>query len=300
MAERQSGPRLAVALREPLPWPELLGLVRTAEETGYEAVFVPEVGHREAFSQLAAMATSTSRLRLASGVVSLESRTPQATAAAALTVHELSGGRHVLGVGAGHRSLSELLAYDSQLRQALTAHALGPAPPVWFAALGDRVVEAAAERADGVLLNWCTPERVADAVQAVRRRDPQRPFTVGVYVRCCLTGVADDAPLEALRLAAATYASLPHYRRQFEAMGLGDGAAAAARALADGDVTAVPESFVDALCVRGGRDAFRERALAFARAGADVVVVYPVAARDAASSLLATLLAAAPDPAVER
>lgn len=289
-------PRLGVALREPLPWASLLELVRTTEDAGYEGVFVPEVGNREAFAQLSAMAMVTSRLTLATGVVAMDSRRADTTATAALTLHELSSGRHVLGLGAGFRPLDEFLAHVEDVRRAFAGHPLGPPPPVWLAALGDRAVEAAASGADGVLLNWCTPERVRRARESIARirEGSEAPFTVAVYVRCCLTGVDDEAPLEALREATATYASLPHYRRQLDALGLGDEAALAAKALQEGSLELVPESLVDALCVRGGPEAFRRRAAEFAAAGADLVVVYPVPARDPASSMLGTILAAAP------
>jgi 2-methylisocitrate lyase-like PEP mutase family enzyme len=66
-----------------------------------------------------------------------------------------------------------------------------------------------------------------------------------------------------------------------------------------GDPAAVPEALVDALCVRGGRDEAVARLDEYRAAGADLVVVYPVPAQDPASSLLGTIMAAAPDPSVE-
>ncbi|MGH2556107.1 MAG: LLM class flavin-dependent oxidoreductase, partial [Actinomycetota bacterium] len=72
-----------------------------AEDTGYEAVFVPEISGREAFSTLAGFATATTRIGLGTGVVTIPSRSPVTSAMAAATVHDLSGGRAVLGVGAG-------------------------------------------------------------------------------------------------------------------------------------------------------------------------------------------------------
>ena len=62
--------------------------------------------------------------------------------------------------------------------------------------------------------------------------------------------------------AAAEYASYPAYARQFEAMG----------------VEPSPGAVVDAVCLRGDRDAARERLDAYRRAGADLPVVYPALA----------------------
>src|SRR5439155_5484409 len=68
---------------------------------GYEAVFVPEIAGREAFSSLAAFAQVTSRMLLGTGVVSVRSRTPVTTAMAAATMQDLSEGRFILGLGSG-------------------------------------------------------------------------------------------------------------------------------------------------------------------------------------------------------
>jgi hypothetical protein len=60
----------------------------------------------------------------------------------------------------------------------------------------------------------------------------------------------------------------------------------------------VPDELLRALCVMGSAAEARARLASYAE-HADEVVVYPVAAREAASSLLGTILAVAPDPAVE-
>jgi len=97
-----------------------------------------------------------------------------------------------------------------------------PAPPeLWVAALGPRATRLAGEVADGVLLNWCTPERVATAVTEVgdgaraAGRDPA-DVTVAVYVRAALA----PGSIDGAREAAAAYGSYPAYARQFAAMGL--------------------------------------------------------------------------------
>ena len=177
-------------------------------------------------------------------------------------------------------------------------------PPIWLAALGERMLRVAGEVADGVLLNWCTPERVAHARRVVDEaasdsgRDPSS-VTVAVYVRACL-GVDGSAALEALRQMTGLYASFPPYRRQMEAMGLGDLAVEAAAAIRAGRPEAVPDELVRALAVTGGRSEALERFDRYRSAGADLVLSYPVAARDPFSSVLGTILAAAPSPAIER
>jgi alkanesulfonate monooxygenase SsuD/methylene tetrahydromethanopterin reductase-like flavin-dependent oxidoreductase (luciferase family) len=154
----------------------------------------------------------------------------------------------------------------------------------------------AGEIADGVILNWCTPERVAQARAAISRREG---FTISVYVRACLSHV-DEHALEALKNTAARYVSLPPYARQFEAMGLGKEAAAASEGLErDGyPVDVVPDRLVERTCVWGAREKALSRLQEYRDAGADLVVLYPVPAGEAVSSLTGTLMAAAPEQAL--
>jgi len=310
-----------LALRDPLPWRELVELVETAEQTGYEALFLPEATGREAFATLAGLAGVTSGLVLGTGVVAVPSRRLPTTAMGAATVHELSGGRMVLGVGTGPSgpgALDRLRAYVGALRTVLSGEAVeldggetfrlslapGERPiPIWIAALGPKAMRLAGQSADGVLLNWCPPERVAFARERIREgaeaagRDPGA-VTVAVYVRACV-GQEEDVALSALRRAAGQYASYAAYRRQFEAVGLGAEAAAAAAAHRAGKPEEVPERLVRAVCLLGDPGRAVAGLQAYRDAGADLPVVYPVPCLDAFSSIMGTLFALAPSPTVE-
>src|SRR5207237_94167 len=109
--------------------------------------------------------------------------------------------------------------------------------------------------------------------------------TVAVYVRACL-GVGDEVAMDPLRRMAGLYASSPSYRRAFEAMGLGEGAAAAAAAHAAGRPGEVPERFVRALAVTGGRAEALARFAEYRGAGAHVILCYPVTALEPFSSAM--------------
>jgi alkanesulfonate monooxygenase SsuD/methylene tetrahydromethanopterin reductase-like flavin-dependent oxidoreductase (luciferase family) len=324
--------RTGIVLRDALPWRDVREIVEAAEEGGYEAVFVPEIDGREAFSTLTGFAGVTGRMRLGTGVVTVWARTPVVTAMAAATVNELSGGRLVLGIGAGSpagmgasaaggpttplRLVEEFVRVVREAASGQTVtrgpaddpfraegfrssiHAETPPHPIWLAALGDRMMALAGRVADGVLLNWCPPERVASARSVLAEaasaagRDPS-DVTVAVYVRASL-GVEEDHALPPLQSMTGLYASIPHYRKQMEAVGLGGEANAAALAFAAGRPQDVPVDLVRALTVVGGRDDALQRFDAYRRAGADLVLLYPVAALDPFSSVLGTVMAAAP------
>jgi alkanesulfonate monooxygenase SsuD/methylene tetrahydromethanopterin reductase-like flavin-dependent oxidoreductase (luciferase family) len=302
----------AFALRDPLLWREFSALVRRGEELGYAGVFLPEISGRDALAALAALAGETERLTLASGIVPMRSRSIFLTAMAAATVQERSGGRAILGLGTGSAApgaLDELRRRVLLLRTALAGEtvdsdegpwtlALDPGRPVpiWISALGPRAVRLAGEVADGVILNWCTPERVAEARDAVREaaeregRDPEA-ITIAAYLRRSPGPGGSDA----LRRAAGEYASYPAYARQFRAMGLAAEALAAAEAHRAGRPHEVPEALLRAVCLPDDPRAAADRVRAYREAGADLPVVYPVAVDGSApASLLTTLEAMAP------
>lgn len=91
-------------------WSQMLDAVRAAEDAGFSTVwnldhFSGEMFGSEAmyecFSVLAGWATATSRIGVGSLVANMMNRTPGMLAHAATTVQHISGGRLVLGVGAG-------------------------------------------------------------------------------------------------------------------------------------------------------------------------------------------------------
>jgi len=305
--------RTGLALRDPLPWHELVLAAETAETSGYDTLLLPEITGREAFGTLAGLARATFKIKVGSGVVPLASRRPDVLAMSAATVNELSYGRMILGIGAGTPgpgSLVRMRRMVEFLRRAFAGEevdlgggdsfqlSLPPQEmPIWIAALGPRTMRLAGEIADGVLLNWCTPERVRQARAlvdegALSAGRPASEVTVAVYVRACV-GQKDENAMPALKQALSQYAALPHYRRQFELMGYRKEAAAAAEGR-------VADDLVKAMCLFGDTATARERFERYREAGADLPVVYPVPCLDPVSSLNGTLLAMAPDPSERR
>jgi len=93
-------------------WPEYVAMARRAEELGYDTIWIGDHllyrfadgstrGPWEVWTLLSAIAASTSRIRLGPLVASTAFHAPAMLAKLAATVDEVSGGRLILGLGAG-------------------------------------------------------------------------------------------------------------------------------------------------------------------------------------------------------
>jgi probable F420-dependent oxidoreductase len=120
VAEQSPRRRLRLGVQLPeveyvVRWPELAAMARRAEDVGFDSVWVGDHllyrgigpggdetrGPWEAWTTLAGLAAVTSRVRIGPLVASTAFHAPAMLAKMAATVDEMSGGRLVLGLGAG-------------------------------------------------------------------------------------------------------------------------------------------------------------------------------------------------------
>lgn len=204
-----TGPRRGVALT-PMETRRdvIIGAAALADELGYEVFSLAEGWGFDSTPVLAEAALRTRRIALCSGVLSVWGRTPATLAMTAATLHQLSGGRYVLGLGPSTRALVEgfhdlpfarpaarLREVTARVRALLAGEParldgarrarpirLGQPPvpdlPIWVAAMGDRTVRVAAELGDGWFPLLVTRDRLAGWVpelDRLRRAAGQRP-----------------------------------------------------------------------------------------------------------------------------
>lgn len=215
----------------------ILRTAQLADELGYEAFALPEGWGLDSTLLLTEAASRTRRIKLVAGILSVWGRTPGTLAMTAATLHRLSGGRFVLGLGpstsalvegfhdvrfahpadklretttkvrallAGERALLDATPGSRPLRLGQPA---APDLPIWLAAMGDRTVRVAAELADGWFPLFVARDQVLDRVHTLRKdREAAALRTEPLTVVAGPVTVATDDAAVARRISASCIA----------------------------------------------------------------------------------------------
>ena len=246
---------------------------REAARLGYSSIWTPEGPGLDSFHlcQLRWAATTDvvdGGLTTGISVSPVALRGPVALAMSAGTLSRITGGRFLLGIGVGGlyqeetrrafgvpeaspvqlmreylttiRGLlaGEVVTYEGRvvdLRGVQLAFDSPPRTPIYLGALGPQMLRLAGQLADGVALNWCTPEQIAWSRERVAEGEAKagrEPGSVKVveYIRMCLDE-DEDLARRAFVAAMLGYAlgqpgtRRPRnlgYRAHFDRMGFAD------------------------------------------------------------------------------
>jgi len=300
-----SKPKRYWTVVQPMPAPMLTMAARQAEEAGLEGVFAPQV-YGPPFVTLGAVAAVTERVKLASGIAIAAVRSPFETAMAAIDLDRISGGRFVLGLGTSvHAWTSGVFGAPrykpvTHLRETIAAvrhivrgahRGLEPfegryykadfrelqpmAPPVreeipiWVAALRRRLVELAAECADGLIghpmwsRRWALEEMkpvFEAALAAAGRRREQVEVNLWPWAA---PNPDEREAIDDARATMAFYGGVKQYEPFFEAHGFGDVARRLQEGVQRGDYRSVarlvPDEMVRAFVAVGPPEKVREQ-----------------------------------------
>lgn len=310
-------PRLGLAVPiDGLGLRESLEIALHAESGGYTDAWAYEVNGSDGFTPLAWLAARSSTLRLGISVVPAFTRPPALLAMSAASLHELSGGRFVLGLGSSSPNVVErwmggtyerpltrvretvdavrlVLGGDKVNYQGETVRvddfrlALPPAAvPIVLGALGPQMYRMVGRIGDGVVTVFntaaATPALLGDFYAGAREsgRDPAALNVVSKLF------VAVDEPLEELRPMLQRfitgYGTVPAYNALLSRQGFTAEAAAMASAWADGRradaAAAVSDELLRALIVCGTADECAAQLAAYVRAGVRTLLIAPITA----------------------
>jgi len=277
-----------------VPLHELGPLVRRIEEVGYDSVWSAESTEFDGFTPLVVAAEHSERLRLVTGIVNGYTRGPALLAQTAAALADASNGRFVLGLGASsnvivehwngipfRRPLAKVAETVDYLRAVLAGErgtggfklASPPAAPVpiVLAALRERMLRLAAEKADGAFTNFLPLGNVDQVVRTFGKPDKElacRFFSIH--------GPEEDALMTAKRTFVA-YATVPVYTEFFRWLGRGEEIDPVVDAWNSGDrkraLELAPEGLIRETFLLGPAEAQRERLAEFADAGIGTAVL---------------------------
>ena len=296
-----------------VPTARMVELAQRAEQAGMDSVWMSDGYYaRDPLVSLAAIGSATERVALGTSVLNPFTRHPAALAMAFATLDELSGGRAVIGIGAGARHQVEgQMGYDGSRPLAALNEAIdilegmaagevvdldgkamvargvrlmirGARPlPIYVGAVGPKMLQLAGKRGAGAFVPQTSPEFVRTAVEQVAKgaaeagRDP-RDVDIAAMV---VLSVADDEAA-AQRSVGALIGVLmlaPEAERILDGNGLDPGLADRMRAAyADdgvrGVAKAVTPEMIDKLAIAGPADLCRDKLQALVDAG----VTHPV------------------------
>jgi probable F420-dependent oxidoreductase len=245
------------------------------ESLGYAAFWFGEApGGKESFTRAATLLAASSSIVVATGIASIWGRDPLNTASAIRTVGEAFPGRFIAGLGVSHPPIVEargleyrrpLGAMRNHLRAMGESHFESPAPteapPVVLAALRPRMLELAAQAADGAH-PYLVPVEHTRRARVLLGGDALLAPELAV--------VLEPDPAEARRLARhhtdSFYLQAPNYLENLRWLGWND----------DDFRDGGSDRLVDALVAWGDEARIAARITEHLEAGADHVCIQPI------------------------
>lgn len=235
----------------------------------YGSVWTGEpVGGKDVVAHLGIWLAATTRLKVGAGIANVWARAPENAQAAGATLAEAYPGRFIHGIGIGHpRQAAQVGAsYTAPLTlmrdylrrmddEAARSQVPAPAFPRVIAAVGPRMLELAAEHADGAHSYFVPVEHTADA----RRRLGPAPLLIPE--QSVLIDPTKEA-LEAYRARLSIGTQIAHYRTNLLRYGL-----------TDHDLDTANDKFLNAVGAVGSPQTVADRISAHLRAGADHVLI---------------------------
>ena len=246
-------------------------------------IFVPDMrtGY-ESLEIASSILALTKRVHSGSGVIRLLEHDPQLLTRRVQTLQALSSNRLILGVGTGSpgpqpgRTVGAILQRLDELKKAFGGFPQGVKPPqIYVAALKLGMAKRAAIKADGLLLNFCSPQHASKLVEAARVARVE-----GIDFACYLKiFYSSQGPESAQRLMLQeflNYDSAPQYHEMF----VQDGTAKAISTFKENEEwksgpVDVPKELLRVSLANPESDELVQYMKAFRQAGVTLPVVYP-------------------------
>jgi len=270
---------------------------RWAESLGYDDLWLPDAGGVDALTLAGLVLAKTERIRVGVAVVPAYTRTPAVFAATLATLESAAPGRFVLGLGSSSHVMIEGwhgLPFDHPVArvretvdllrcmlagektdfegEVLSSHGYQQPPvaapvPIHLAALRPRMIDLAAARAEGIILNLfprAALPRVFDTIDAALARHGRDRSAIEVGTRISVTVTDDvDAARTAFRRGFIPYYATPSYNSFLTWAGHPEAARAIREGWAARDraacYAAMDDALVDEIAIAGSAEHCQSR-----------------------------------------
>ncbi len=222
-------------------------LAKEIERRGFQGIYCASFG--DGMGLCLSIAHATSTIRFGTAIANIYARHPFDMAQAAGYIHEVSGGRFVLGLGVSHgpanarlgvetgKPLSDMREYVAKVRDG--GPQVGELPPIVLATLRRKMVGLAVEAGEGAVWANASRSHMKESLAGVPRERLAGGFFVGNMLPTCID---DDrtAAMNVSRRTLTSYLMLPNYRNYWKEAGYVEEMEAVEGALARGDRDALP------------------------------------------------------------
>src|SRR5947209_3665643 len=246
-------------------------------------IFVPDmrIGY-ESLEIASSILAQTKRVHSGSGVIRLLEHDPQLLTRRVQTLQAISSNRLVLGVGTGSpgpqpgETVSALLQRLDDLKKAFGGFPQGVKPPeIYVATLKQGIAKRAASIADGLLLNFCSPQHASKLVEAARNERGEG-IDFACYLKIFYSSRDDETAQRLMLQEFLSYDSAPQYHEMF----VQDGIAKAISTFKENEgwksgPVDVPKELLRVSLANPESDELVQHMKAFRQAGVTLPVVYP-------------------------
>lgn len=194
-------------------------LATEVERRGFTGLFCPSFGDGIALCQ--ELAHATSEIPFGTSIANIYTRHPSDYAQTVAFLHEISGGRFRFGIGVSHAPandrlgiktgtpLADMRRFVSDVREG--GKRTGPLPPIILATLRRKMVELAAEVADGAVWANAACSHMPRSLAALPADKRHGAFFIGNMIPTCISDDR-DAAAAVMRRVLLGYVHLPNYR----------------------------------------------------------------------------------------
>jgi probable F420-dependent oxidoreductase len=283
--------RKRIALSLPAPTGQVsdtIALAQAAEAAGYDDLWLADAGGLDALTLVPMLLENTKKVRVGIAVVPAYTRTPGVLSSTLTVIEQAYPGRFVPGLGTSSHTIIEnwhglklekpltrmketvailrsMLAGEKTDFEGETLRSKGyrqmpiEGVPIYLAALRPKMIETAAEIADGVILNLfprAALPRIMEHVAIGAERAGKKPEDVEIVCRHMMVVTDDkDAGRAAFRANFASYYSTPVYNKFLAWAGYEDAANEIREGWAAKDrertAAALPDELVDEIGLIG-------------------------------------------------